>query len=103
MHFHTERSRRRLGLGVSMVGAAHFVAPKYFDPINRLGFPRHARTFTYINGAIETLMGLLMASPRNRRLSTVLSACYVIHLATAILITQQRTLRGRGHITAPGS
>ncbi|OBF20670.1 hypothetical protein [Mycobacterium sp. ACS4331] len=103
MHFHTERSRRRLGLSVSVVGVAHFVAPRYFDPINRLGFPRHARTFTYINGAIETLIGLLMANPRRRRLSTVVSACYVVHLATAILITQQRTLRSRGHVTAAHS
>lgn len=100
MAIHTENSRRRLGLSASMIGVAHFVAPRYFDAINRLGFPNHARTFTYINGVLETLTGLLMASPRTRRQSTIVSTCYVIYLTTAILFTQQKTLRGRGHAGA---
>src|SRR5690242_7563447 len=96
-------SRQRLGLSVSMIGLAHFVAPRYFDPINRLGFPNHARTFTYVNGALETLIGLLMAGPGTRRQSTVVSTCYVVYLTTAILFTQQRTLRARGHVVAQSS
>jgi uncharacterized membrane protein len=93
-------SRQRLGLSVSLIGLAHFIAPRYFDPINRLGFPSHARTFTYVNGALETLMGLLMASPGTRRQSTVVSTCYAIYLTTAILLTQHRTLRARGPVVA---
>ncbi|MCV7007423.1 DoxX-like family protein [Mycobacterium gordonae] len=93
MAVHTENSGRRLGLWVSAIGVAHFVVPRCFDPINRLGFPNHAREFTYINGALETLIGLLMASPRTRRQSTVISACYVVYLTTAIVFTQQKTFR----------
>lgn len=79
---------------VSVIGAAHFVVPRLFDPVNRLGFPTRARSFTYVNGGLETLMGLLMAFPRTRRLSMFVSACYVAYLTVAILFAQLRIRRG---------
>lgn len=93
----TARSRR-LGLSTSLIGVAHFVVPRVFDPINRLGFPNHARTFTYVNGALETMIGVFMAGPRTRRLSKVVSGCYVTYLTSAVLLTQVRTRRG--HVVA---
>lgn len=93
----TARSRHRLGLAVSLIGLAHLVMPRYFDPINRLGFPNHARTFTYVNGALETIIGTLIALPQARRQSRVVSAFYVTYLTIAILGTQLRTRRDRGH------
>lgn len=89
------RTRQRMGLFASLIGVAHFVAPQVFDPINRLGFPNHARTFTYINGGIETALGLLTAHPRSERLSAVVSACYVTYLTTAIVLTRARASRQR--------
>lgn len=86
-------ARRGLGAAAILTGFAHFVAPRYFDPINRLGFPRHTRTFTYVNGAIETMLGLLVASPSTRRLSTVVSACYITYLTTAIGLNELRRTR----------
>jgi uncharacterized membrane protein len=82
-------------LAVVVVGVAHFVAPRYFDSINRLGFPNRARTFTYVNGAVETIIGVLLALTRARRQSTVVSACYVAYLTIAILNTQLRIRRVR--------
>jgi uncharacterized membrane protein len=67
---------------VTAIGLAHFVVPSVFDPINRLGFPDRPRTFTYVNGGIETLIGATMAFPRTRRWSLIISACYVVHLTT---------------------
>ncbi|MGV0791505.1 MauE/DoxX family redox-associated membrane protein [Mycolicibacterium sp. XJ1819] len=91
----TARSRQLLGLMVSLIGAAHFVVPRLFDPVNRLGFPTRARTFTYVNGGLETLLGLLMAVPRTRRLSMAVSACYVTYLTVAIVLAQLSGHRGR--------
>lgn len=82
------QDRRILGCTVAAIGLAHFVFPKVFDPINRLGFPRHPRTFTYINGGIESVMGVLMANRRTRRQATILSTCYVIHLTVNIIRAQ---------------
>ena len=81
------RTGRKLGLGVITIGLAHFLVPRAFDPINRLGFPDDARRFTYVNGAIETTIGILLATPGTRRLSTVVSACYVAYLTANVVST----------------
>jgi len=87
--------RQLVGIMVGLIGAAHFLVPRVFDPVNRLGFPTRARTFTYVNGGVETLIGILMAVPRTRRLSSVVSTCYVAYLAIAILRAQLWSRRGR--------
>ncbi|MEB4208025.1 hypothetical protein [Mycobacterium sp. 94-17] len=74
---------------VIAIGLAHFVVPGAFDPINRLGFPARPRTFTFINGAIETLIGVLMAIPRTKKASTMVSAGYGIHLVANIIRSQR--------------
>lgn len=77
--------------------------PKVFDPINRLGFPHHARTFTYINGAVETVLGAMMASPRTHRHSGILSIGYVGYLTANIVRTQAARLEGDARkASAPG-
>lgn len=73
------------GLIVTAVGLVHFVRPQWFDSINRMGFPANPRRFVYINGAIETTMGLLTLHPRTRLLSRVVSVLYMIHLVGNIL------------------
>ena len=91
----SERGRERcVAVIVTVIGVAHFLVPRIFDPVNRLGFAEHARMFTYINGAIETTIGVLMASPRTRRQLTIVSACYVIHLTSNIVRNQVRIRRG---------
>lgn len=67
------------------IGLLHFLRPQLFDPINRLGFPGHTRQFTYVNGAIETAIGILMVSPRTVRLSTFTGACYATYLIGNII------------------
>lgn len=92
---HSGRGReQRVAVIVIVIGVAHFLVPRIFDPINRLGFAEHARMFTYINGAIETTIGVMMANPRTRRQSTIVSACYVIHLTSNIVRNQVRIRRG---------
>lgn len=91
------RTRRALGLLGGLIGVAHFLVPRIFDPFNRLGFPNHARTFTYLNGAIETALGVLLLRAHTRRPSIVLSACYIAYLTVSILRTQLRTRGGDGH------
>lgn len=88
-------TRRALGLITSLIGVAHFLVPRIFDPFNRLGFPDHARPFTYIHGAVETTIGVLVLRERTRRASTVVSACYLSYLTISILRTQVRTRRGQ--------
>ncbi|ORW16424.1 hypothetical protein AWC18_18790 [Mycolicibacter nonchromogenicus] len=96
----THTGKRVLQLGPShgvagiIVGVAHFVVPSRFDSFNRLGFPDRARTFTYINGGIETMLGILAMIPRTRRHARVLGLCYITYLTICIAITQFRLRRG---------
>jgi hypothetical protein len=39
------------------------VWPDLFAPINLLAFGRHDRTFSYVNGAIETIIGAAWPTP----------------------------------------
>ncbi|OBH78750.1 hypothetical protein A5681_06815 [Mycobacterium scrofulaceum] len=91
-----EPARRALGLLTSSIGVAHFLAPRIFDPFNRLGFPNHARIFTYVNGAIETALGVLTLRAGTRRPTAVLSACYITYLTISILRAQLCVPRGDG-------
>lgn len=75
------------------IGLAHFLAPRVFERFNRLGFPHHARAFTYINGGIEAILGILAAVPRTRRRAHILGVYYIAYLATCIATTQLRSGR----------
>ncbi len=73
--------RRLVGLVVTGTGLAHFAFPKTFDPINQLAFPERPRRYTYINGGIETVIGLTMMTPATRGAFKLIGfgyACYLI-------------------------
>jgi uncharacterized membrane protein len=94
----SERGREQyIAVIVTAIGVAHFLVPRIFDPINRPGFAEHARLFTYINGAIETTIGVMMANPRTRQQLTIVSSCYAIHLTSNIVRNQVRIRRGGSH------
>lgn len=80
----SQRDRYR-ALAVIAIGLSHFLWPRAFDPINALGFPNHPRRHTYINGAIETAIGVLMARSETRGLSTMAGACYLTYLTGNII------------------
>ena len=46
------------GLALAGVGVAHFTSPQLFDDITRQAFPRDTRRHLYIDGGIETAIGL---------------------------------------------
>ena len=89
-------SHRYRALAVVAIGVAHFLWPRLFDPINELGFPDRPRRYTYINGAIETAIGVSMARPQTRRLSTIASTCYVVYLTGNITRARCSSARPEG-------
>lgn len=71
-----------VGFAVAAGGLAHFVWPRRFEPVNTvLGFTQHTRLHVYLNGAIETALGLTLISPRTRKLNIALSIGYPVYLA----------------------
>ena len=69
------------GLAVAGVGVAHFVKPEVFDDVTSQAFPRDTRTHVYIDGGIETAIGLGLASQKTRKLAVIGLLGYGAYLA----------------------
>jgi uncharacterized membrane protein len=75
------RAATLAGLGVAGVGVAHFVKPALFDDLTRQAFPRDTRKHLYIDGAVETALGLGLAARKTQRLAIVGLIGYGAYLA----------------------
>lgn len=69
------------GLAVAGVGVSHFVKPELFEDVTKQAFPRDTRKHVYIDGGVETAIGLGLASPKTRRLAVVGLLGYGAYLA----------------------
>lgn len=79
------------GLLTSSIGIAHLVRPEVFEPMNvTLGFTENTRMHVYINGAIETSIGLSMMLPGTRRLTPIAGIGYITYLV-AHVVRSRRT------------
>ncbi|OHV03681.1 hypothetical protein [Mycobacterium talmoniae] len=59
------------GLSLAGVGLAHFIKPRVFERITTFTHPRATRRHVYLNGGVETLLGLGFTRPRSRRLAAL--------------------------------
>ena len=88
--------RQLAGLGVAGYGLAHFARPQMFDSFTRQAFPRNTRQHIYINGGIETALGLGLAVPKTRKLAlSVRSATALIWRAMSRVIGSGPTASDR--------
>ena len=55
------RTAQIAGLAVAGIGLSHFSSPQLFESITKAAFPRNTRQHIYINGGIETALGLGLA------------------------------------------
>ena len=69
------------GLAVAGVGVAHFVKPELFDDVTAQAFPRDTRKHLYIDGGMETAIGLGLAAQKTRKLAVVGLLGYGAYLA----------------------
>jgi uncharacterized membrane protein len=69
------------GLALAGVGLAHFTSPQLFDSVTSQAFPRNSRQHTYINGGIETALGLGLSARQTRSLALVGGIGYIAYLA----------------------
>lgn len=67
---------RKAGIALAATGAAHFAAPKMFEPISRAGFPRDTQAWIKRNGATEVALGLALTARPTRKAGLVGVAAY---------------------------
>lgn len=75
------RAATLAGLAVAATGVAHFVRPELFDDITHRAFPRDTRRHLYINGGLETAIGLGLSARKTRRLAVAGLIAYGAYLA----------------------
>ncbi|MBV8930818.1 MAG: hypothetical protein JO152_16985 [Mycobacteriaceae bacterium] len=71
---------RLAGLALAAVGIAHYAKPEAFESITRRAFPNDIRQHTYVNGGIETALGVGLANPPTRRLAVAGLVGYLAYL-----------------------
>ncbi|KUH82076.1 MULTISPECIES: hypothetical protein [unclassified Mycobacterium] len=75
------RAATLAGLGVAATGLAHFAKPELFESVTVQAFPDNTREYIYLNGAIETALGLGLAIRKTRKLALVGAVGYLAYLA----------------------
>ena len=77
----SSRAAKFAGLAVAGVGLAHFTSPQLFDSVTKQAFPRNSRQHLYVNGGIETALGLGLSARQTRPLAVVGTIGYLAYLA----------------------
>lgn len=76
--------------GVIAIGLAHLIFPAAFEGISRMGWPDDPRRHVYINGCIETTIGVLLTTRQTRRpWAGIVAAIYLIYLSANVIRTQR--------------
>ncbi len=76
---------RIFGLLLAATGLAHFAKPTAFQSITESAFPTNTRQHTYINGGIETVLGVGLAARTTRKLAVAGLLGYGAYLAAAVV------------------
>ena len=82
------------GAAISAIGLAHIVRPELFESVNRRMFTCNIRRHVYINGTIETSLGIAVMAPRVRRFVPVFGGPYLTYLGGNIIRRRRALLRG---------
>jgi uncharacterized membrane protein len=73
------------GLNLAGTGVSHFAKPQLFESITKPAFPRDTQKFVYINGGLETAIGLGLAVRPTRKLAFVGLLGYGAYLAANVV------------------
>ncbi|MBB3605065.1 putative membrane protein [Mycolicibacterium sp. BK556] len=72
------------GVVVAVTGLSHFVRPELFESATKSAFPDNTLQHTYIDGGIETAIGLALVVPKTRKLALAGLVAYGAYLGANI-------------------
>ncbi|MEH3139135.1 MAG: hypothetical protein PGN37_02945 [Mycobacterium kyogaense] len=73
------------GLALAATGLSHFVAPQIYEGMTKAAFPDNTRTHVYVDGGIETVLGLGIASAKTRKFAIVGVLAYLLYLGGNVI------------------
>lgn len=82
-----ENSRAATVAGLALAGAglAHFAVPQLFEGLTERAFPNNTRQHVYIDGGIETAVGLGLAAQPTRKVALLGLFGYLAYLAANVI------------------
>lgn len=69
------------GVALAATGLSHFVAPQLYEGMTKPAFPTNTRQHVYIDGGIETAVGVGLAVPQTRKIAVIALLAYLLYLA----------------------
>ncbi|MCV7177166.1 hypothetical protein [Mycolicibacterium sphagni] len=72
------------GVVVAVTGLSHFVRPELFESATKSAFPENTRQHTYIDGGIETAIGLALVAPKSRKFALAGLLAYGAYLGVNV-------------------
>ncbi|WP_059015584.1 hypothetical protein [Mycobacterium sp. M26] len=72
------------GAVVAATGLSHFVRPELYESVSAQAFPENTLQHTYINGGIETAIGVALVVPKTRKLAVAGLLAYGAYLGANI-------------------
>lgn len=73
------------GPALAGTGLAHFVVPQLFEGMTKAAFPTDTRQHVFIDGGIETAVGLGLAARQTRKLAIIGLLGYLLYLTGNVL------------------
>ena len=73
------------GVALAGAGLAHFAAPQLFEGLTKPAFPSNTRQHVYIDGGIETAVGLGLISRKTRKPALIGLTGYLLYLISSVV------------------
>ena len=68
------------GLVLAAAGLSHYVAPQIYEGMTKAAFPDNTRLHVYVDGGIETAVGLGLAARKTRKFAVLGLLGYLLYL-----------------------
>jgi uncharacterized membrane protein len=69
-----------IGVALAATGLSHFARPQWYEPMTKLAFPKNTRRHVYVDGGIETAIGVGLVVPQTRKYAIAGAAGYLGYL-----------------------
>jgi uncharacterized membrane protein len=79
-----------VGAALAAAGLSHFAKPQIYEKMTAQAFPTNTRRFVYLNGGIETALGVGLVAPQTRKFALAGVAGYLGYLIFGLVRNKRR-------------
>ncbi len=80
-----------IGVALAAAGLSHFAKPQIYEKMTAQAFPTNTRRFVYLNGGIETALGVGLVAPQTRKFAVAGVVGYLAYLISGVIRSKRRS------------